>query len=116
MAKRKIKLDLPIQLGYYILQYAKLRMLEFYYDFMDVYVDRADFEYCEMDTDSAYIAISGSSLEDVIKPEMRTKYLQGMKRFCTDMDIGADAQHHWFPRTCCAKYDKRTPGFFKLEY
>ena len=119
MAKRKIKLDLPIQLGYYILQYAKLRMLEFYYDFMDVYVDRADFEYCEMDTDSAYMAISGSNLEDVIKPEMRTQYLQGMKGFCTDMDIEADAQHHWFPRTCCAKhakYDKRTPGLFKLEY
>lgn len=44
MAKRVIKLDLPIQLGYYILQNAKLRMLEFYYDFMDVYVDRVDFE------------------------------------------------------------------------
>ena len=106
MAKCKIKLDLPIQLGYYILQYAKLRMLEFYYDFMDVYVDRADFEYCEMDTDSAYMAISGSNLEDVIKPEMRTKYLQGMKGFCTDMDIEADAQHHWFPGTCCAKHAK----------
>lgn len=30
MAKCKIKLDLPIQLGYIILQYAKLRMLEVY--------------------------------------------------------------------------------------
>ena len=38
MAKRKIRLDLPIQPGYFILQYAKLRMLEFYYDFMDCYV------------------------------------------------------------------------------
>lgn len=46
-------------------------MLEFYYDFMDVYVDRLDFEYCEMDTDSAYMAISGPCLESVIKPEMR---------------------------------------------
>ena len=35
MSKRKINLDLPIQLGYFILQYAKLGMLEFYYDFMD---------------------------------------------------------------------------------
>ena len=75
MAKRKIKLDLPIQLGYFILQYAKLRNLEFYFDFMDVYVDRADFEYCEMDTDSAYMAISGANLEDVIKPELKEKYL-----------------------------------------
>ena len=70
MAKHRIKLDLPIQLGFFILQYAKVRMLEFYYDFMDVFVDRADFEYCEMDTDSAYMAISGSNLKDIIKPEM----------------------------------------------
>ena len=119
MAKRKIRLDLPIQLGYFILQYAKLRMLEFYYDFMDSYVDRSDFEYCEMDTDSAYMAISGSSLEDIIKPEMKAEYDLGLLGYCTDMDIEADAQHHWFPRTCCsvrAKYDKRTAGLFKLEY
>ena len=119
MAKRKIKLDLPIQLGFFILQYAKLRMLEFYYDFMDTYVDRSDFEYCEMDTDSAYMAISGSTLNDIIKPEMRNKYMAGLTGFCNDEDLEADADYHWFPRTCCnkhAKYDKRTPGLFKLEY
>ena len=119
MAKRKIKLDLPIQLGYFVLQYAKLRMLEFYYDFMDVYVDRQDFEYCEMDTDSAYMAISGSCLEDVIKHDKLEKYQQGLKGFCSDAEIEADAEFHWFPRTCCKKhstYDKRTPGLFKLEY
>ena len=119
MAKQKIKLDLPIQLGYFILQYAKLRMLEFYYDFMDVYVDRSNFEYCEMDTDSAYMAISGACLEDVIRPEMKTKYLQGLTGFCNVDDVEADAEFHWFPRTCCskhAKFDKRTPGLFKLEY
>ena len=41
MAKRKIKLDLAIQLGYFILQYAKLRLLQFYFDFIDIYVDRS---------------------------------------------------------------------------
>jgi hypothetical protein len=119
MGKRKIKLDLPTQLGYFVLQYAKLQMLQFYFDFMDVYVDRSDFEYCEMDTDSAYMAISGSTLDDVIKPEMREKYERGLKGFCTDEDIEADGNFHWFPRTCCGKhtkYDMRTPGLFKLEY
>ena len=94
-------------------------MLEFYYDFMDKYVDRSDFEYCEIDTDSAYMAISGSCLEDVICPDMQNQYKHGLKGFCTDSDIEADACFHWFPRTCCvkhAKYDKRTPGLFKLEY
>jgi hypothetical protein len=119
MAKRKIKLDLPIQLGYIILQYAKLRMLQFYYDFMDAYVDRSNFEYLEMDTDSAYYAISGKALDDVIKPEMRQKYDHGLRGFCHLESVKADAVSHWFPRTCCQKhgtYDMRTPGLFKLEY
>ena len=49
-AKHGIKLDLPVQLGFFTLQYAKLRMLQFYFDFLDQYVDRSDFEYMEMDT------------------------------------------------------------------
>ncbi len=94
-------------------------MLEFYYDFLDLYVDRRDFEYCEMDTDSAYMAISGPNLEDIVKPDMREKYRRGLEGFCTDEKVEADDNYHWFPRTCCskhAKYDKRTPGLFKLEY
>ncbi|CAG2202430.1 unnamed protein product [Mytilus edulis] len=58
-SKERLDINLPIQIGYFILQYSKLRMLEFYFDFLDVYVDRSDFEYCEMDTDSAYMALSG---------------------------------------------------------
>ena len=49
-------------------------MLQFYYDFSDKYVDRSDFEYCEMDTDSAYIAITCESLEDLVKPEMMHEF------------------------------------------
>lgn len=52
-SKKKLNLNLSIQIGYFILQYAKLNMLHFYYDFMDRYVNRADFEHCEMDTDLA---------------------------------------------------------------
>lgn len=54
-AKKMIIFYLPIQLGYFILQYAKLRMLQFYYDVMDSHVNRTDFQYCEMETDSAYM-------------------------------------------------------------
>lgn len=115
MAKQTIKLDLPIQLGYFILQYAKLHMLSFYYDFMDKYVDRSDFEYIEMDTDSAYMAISGSCLDEVIKPDMRLSYI--LKSLLQQRTYKLDGVNFWFPRTCCnshAKYDKRTPGLFKL--
>lgn len=85
-----------------MLQYAKLRMFEFYYDFMDIYVDRKEFEYCEMDTDSAYMAIYAPSLDEIIKikPEMRNDYFHGLNGFCTDSPIEADNKLHRFPRTC----------------
>ena len=104
-SKKKIKLDLPLQVGFFVYQYAKLRMLQFYYDFLDKYMHRSDFEYCEMDTDSAYIAISGECLEDLVKPEM-------IHEFEND-------KCNWFPRTDTeehAKHDKRTPGLFKVEW
>lgn len=119
-SKKVIKLNLPIQIGYFILQYAKLHMLQFYYDFMDRFVDRADFEYCEMDIDSAYMAISGPSFESVIKSDMLQHYQYGLKGYCMPgLNIEADCDRHWFPRTCCkahAKHDRRTPGLFKIEY
>ena len=36
LAKRRIKLNLPFYIGYHNLQLAKLRMLEFYYDFLQI--------------------------------------------------------------------------------
>ena len=119
MAKSNIKLDLPIQLGYAVLQLAKLRMLEFYYDFMDVYCNRGDFEYIEMDTDSAYMAISAKNIHSIVKPTMMQKYLHGINGFHDVHEVEADNDHHWFPRECCdqhAKMDKRTPGLFKVEF
>ena len=32
-ARPTIRLDLPVQIGYFILQYGKLHMLQFYYNF-----------------------------------------------------------------------------------
>ena len=64
--KKKINLDLPIHIGVFILNYAKLRMLEFYYDFLDYYLSREDFEILEMDTDSNYLGITAENVEDLI--------------------------------------------------
>ena len=72
--KKKIILDIPIQIGYFILQYAKLRMLEFYYDFLDVYVSRENFQMVEMDTDSSYKMIAGDTLDEIIRPEYKAKF------------------------------------------
>ena len=58
----------PFQVAIAVYQLAKLRMLEFYYDFLDRYFDRRDFELIQMDTDSNYIAISAERLEDIVRP------------------------------------------------
>ena len=49
-------------------------MLEYYYDFLDKYVDRRDFELTQMDTDSNYMAISCERLEDVVRPELKAEF------------------------------------------
>ena len=40
---------------------------------MDKYHDHSDFQYCEVDTDSAYIAIAGPLVESSVKPEMKVQ-------------------------------------------
>ena len=67
-AKKQTVFNMPIQLGFFVLQYAKLRMLEFYYNCVDKYLDRKDFQYCSMDTDSAYFSMSDNSFESLVSP------------------------------------------------
>ena len=102
-SKKKIKLDLTLQVGFFVYQYAKLRM--FYYDFLGKYLHRSDYEYCEVETDNAHIAIGGERVEDLVKPEMMYEF---------ELD-----KSNWFPQTDTvehAKYDKRTSGLFKVEW
>ena len=72
--KSKVTLNLPLQIGSDVYQLAKLRMLQFKYDFIDRFIDQSDYQYCEMDTDSAYIAFSSANIEDIIKPHLRNEY------------------------------------------
>ena len=99
--KQKIILDLPIHLSVFILNYTKIRMLEFYYDCVDKYLSCEDFEDSEMDTDSVYMAISGDSVEALTKPDLREEF--------------ENDKHNWFitPRAPQGKY---TPGLFKVEF
>ena len=72
--KREIRMDLPLQIGVAVYHLAKLRMLDFYYNFIDKYIDRADFELLEMDTDSNYFAFSEYSIEKLVKPNIIDEY------------------------------------------
>jgi len=106
LKKRRIKLNNPIHLSIAIYQLAKLRMLQFYYDCIDKYFDRSDFQYQEMDTDIGYIAFScDNPFKECIKPELKGHFTQH--------------NYDWFPRDFdeeVAKYDRRTPGLFKEEW
>merc|ERR1712121_220988 len=91
-------------------------MLQFKYDFLDVFCMDKSFEYIEMDTDSAYLALAGKTLEDIIKPDMITSYKSSINERCDDIPF--TAKDGFFPRSCCSThkaYDKRTPGLFKVE-
>ena len=48
--KTKVTFDLPVLVAFFVYSYAKQRMLEFYYDFLDEVLEREDFEMLEMDT------------------------------------------------------------------
>ena len=68
-------------------------MLEFYYDFLDYYLPREDFEMVDMDTWDQC-----RNVEDLIKPKLREEF--------------ENDKHYWFvtPR---APQGKRTPGSLK---
>ncbi len=87
--------DVPIALGSFILTMAKQVMLSFYFDFLDKYFDRKDWELVSMDTDSVssflflcvtlavvytklsfqfYFGCSKDDLHDAVKPEMIEEY------------------------------------------
>ena len=52
-------IDNPIQIGFFILQHAKLRILEFYYDCIAHYLKPNSYELMETDRDSLYMALYG---------------------------------------------------------
>ena len=78
-------------------QLAKLQMLEFYYDFLDEYFSRL--ELCYMDTDSFYLAMSGNSLDEIVRPEMKQAYEADKKNWLVT-----------------EKFSEKTAGLFKLEF
>ena len=69
--KRTVTIKRPYQCGIAVYQLAKLRMLKFYYEFLGKYFSRQDFQLCYMDIDSFYLVMSGDSLDEIIRPEMR---------------------------------------------
>ena len=102
--KKMLSMKLPLQIGFFVYQYAKLRILQFYYQCLDAHLDRKDFQLMQMDTDSSYIALSmeGEKMLDELQERENQR----------DEPV-------WFPRTNTPEHiawDKRTPWLFKLEW
>jgi len=89
---------MPLQIGCSVFDDSKLKMYQFYYDCIDKYIDRKDYQYITTDTDSAYLALTGE-FNDLIKPELRD-----------DFELN---KANWF---ILNNYDKFTPGLFKIEF
>ena len=129
MDKRSVSYSLPLHIGFFVYQYAKLRMLQFYYDFIDTYLEQPRFQYCEMDTDSAYIALSGACLDDLVSTDKREHFFRHRAEWlpaeCCLEHEGAYVECRlagrvWETTNDCCKarkaYDKRTPALFKIEF
>ena len=97
--KRQVTITRPYQCGIAVYQLAKLRMLEFYYDFVDKFCVRRDFEVIQMDTDSLYMALSSDDFDEIVRPELKELY--------------KDEKPKWLVTD---EYSKRVPGLFKPEF
>ena len=93
------------------------------HDFINRYLERPLFQYCEMDTDSAY------SVDALVTPELREHYFQHRSEWlpseCCDDHRNEYvrcrlANIPWVGDEACCKarraYDKRTPDLFKVEW
>ena len=96
LVKAQIEHKEPINVRFFILQYAKLRMLELYYNFFTKFCDVNKFEELEMDTDAVFLALAEKKLEDCIRPEMRAEWQKLRSNECVD-NFTADAVANFFP-------------------
>ena len=112
----EIKINLPLQIGLAVYQLAKLRLLEFFYDFVDKYNDRSNYELLHIDTDSCYFVFASENIEDLIKPELRNEYEKDKYNFMTrtSQDVQPDCTIDGQQITVEA-FELRKPGLFKEE-
>ena len=114
---------------FFVQQYVKLRMLQFYCDFIDRNPELPLFQYCEMDTDSVYIVLANESVDDLVTLELQEHYIGHRTRWlllecCTEYEsANVRCLLAGHPLTisdpCCIarkSYDKRKPSLFKVEW
>ena len=120
LGKQRITENLPLYVGYMVLQYAKLRMLEWFHDFLMVFFRRDCIEKIQMDTDSSYFGLAAPSLEDIFKnQEMADKYNKAVYGSCGITPFLPNNTDRFIVRKCCTNctfLDNLQPSFFKCEF
>ena len=117
LAKSKIEHREPIKVGFFILQYAKLSMLELYYNFFDRFCDLDKFEELKLDTDSLDLALAHENFYDCIRPAEKQEW-EALRQQDRNDSFQADAIQNFIPSTCCSKHkehNERETGPFKEE-
>ena len=138
LRKRYVSADQPRQVGLMVYQLAKKELLSMYYDLIDKYIDRADFQLQLCDTDSLYISLSGPSLRACVRPHLRLAFDREVRRWMPqyqceqhfeerqrarelghdDEDDELEQQARSGEMACCEsvrKKHKRTLGLWKVE-
>ena len=127
MKKKLVLWKTPLQIGLMVYMYAKLRILEFLYDCLHRFLIHDCWELLASDTDSYFFAVSGNSIHDIIKEDMRSLFYDEYDQWF----VSESCKYHrqlfkqikmnkkkWNPKPCCIrfhKYDSRTPGKFHVE-
>lgn len=97
--RRLTRLNVPPQIGFFVLEHAKLLLLRFYYDFLLKYIDMSHFVLVQMDTDSIYAGLGGKTFLECIRPSMRKQYIS--------------EHEQWMVRSYCDSHKRR---FFKRSF
>ena len=122
---KTIKWGNCIQVGFWVYNNAKLKMLSFFYDCLCKYFRDECFMLLMMDTDSLYLSHS-ASFDDILIPEKRDEFYLEYENwfpryFCDEhrAEFLSDPVSFDRSRQCCKDtyaYYLRQPGLMKVEY
>jgi len=116
--KKVIKINVPISLAFFILAYAKLHLLIYFHDVMQVFFKKCNWQLLYCDTDSFFFAFAKREMWECAKKEFRLKLYNMIYNSCDDTLIVTPENGYWFTRDCCKKhkiFDSKTVGLFKFE-
>jgi hypothetical protein len=96
--KASVRFDANLQFSIWVYQAAKVRMLDFMYDFLFACCDTRKFQFMQTDTDSLSVALAGDgTLRSCVRPDK--------------MALFDELEPHFIESAAT----KKLPGYFKVE-